>query len=88
MFSLVKKFINKFVVRQRTFDTPRVYLDHASTTPLYPEVVKAMSPYFREIFGNASAIHQEGQLAKKSLDEARAKVAQILQIQPTGVTFT
>ena len=88
MFSLGKKFINKFVAGQRTSDTSRVYLDHASATPLYPEVVKAMSPYFREIFGNASAIHQEGQLAKKALDEARAKVAQILQIQPTSVTFT
>ncbi len=42
----------------------RIYLDYAATTPTHPEVVKAMSPYFTEAFGNPSSIHSYGQEAK------------------------
>lgn len=66
----------------------RIYLDHASATPVLPEVLQAMLPYFADNFGNASAIHTEGQRAKLALTRARAQVAKILQIQPTNVTFT
>ena len=66
----------------------RIYLDYASATPVIPEVLQKMLPYFTEQFGNASAIHVEGQLAKKVVSECREKVARILVVQPDQVTFT
>ncbi len=42
----------------------RIYLDYAATTPTHPEVVKAMLPYFADVFGNPSAIYAYGQEAK------------------------
>lgn len=67
---------------------PRIYLDHAAATPLLPEVKLAMEPFWYDDFGNASAIHTEGVRAKSALTAARATVASILQIQPSGVIFT
>jgi cysteine desulfurase len=51
----------------------RVYLDHAATTPIEPDVLKAMMPYFTEIFGNPSSVHQFGREAKVAIEEAREK---------------
>ena len=39
----------------------RTYFDHAATTPMRPEVLEAMLPYFKQLYGNASSLHQEGQ---------------------------
>ena len=56
----------------------RIYLDYAATTPAHPEVVKAMLPYFTDIFGNPSSIYACGQEAKGAVEEARSKVASLI----------
>ena len=65
-----------------------VYMDHAGTTPLAPEVLSAMVPYFTELFGNPSSIHTVGQEARYALDEARERVARVLGCRPREVVFT
>ncbi len=65
-----------------------VYMDHAGTTPLAPEVLRAMTPYFTELFGNPSSIHTVGQEARYALDEARERVARVLNCRPREVVFT
>ncbi len=65
-----------------------VYLDHAATTPVSPTALEAMSPYFREIYGNASGIYRQGRMAKQALEEARRSVAAILNAHPSEVVFT
>ena len=66
----------------------RIYLDYAATTPMYPEVVKAMLPYFTEAFGNPSSIYSYGQEAKGALEEARDKVAALIGAGSEEVVFT
>jgi len=66
----------------------KVYLDHNATTPTHPEVVKAMLPYYEEVFGNASSIHQFGQQARKAIDKAREKVADFIGAKPEEIVFT
>ncbi len=66
----------------------RVYLDHNATTPVHPEVLEAMMPFFRDQFGNASSIHWAGREVKKYVDEAREKVAALLNASPAGIIFT
>ena len=66
----------------------RIYLDYAATTQTHPEVVKAMLPYFTEVFGNPSAIHACGQEAKGAIEEARAKVASLIGAQDEEIVFT
>ena len=65
-----------------------VYMDHAGTTPLAPEVLRAMTPYFSQHFGNPSSIHAVGQAARYALDEARERVARALNCRPREVVFT
>jgi cysteine desulfurase len=65
-----------------------VYLDHAATTPLRPEVLSAMLPYLTDHFGNPSSIHAEGRRARQGLDEARETVGRILGAKPREVVFT
>jgi cysteine desulfurase len=66
----------------------RVYLDNNATTPLLPEVLEAMQPYFIERFGNASSIHQQGQGARSAVERARAQVALLLNCRAAEVVFT
>ncbi len=66
----------------------RIYLDYAATTPTHPEVVKAMSPYFTEAFGNPSSIHSYGQEAKGAIEEARVKVANLISARGEEIVFT
>ncbi|MFC1862022.1 cysteine desulfurase NifS [Chloroflexota bacterium] len=66
----------------------RVYLDYAATTPTHPEVVKAMLPYFTEIFGNPSSIYSCGQEAKGAVEEARAKVSNLIGARDEEIVFT
>ena len=65
-----------------------VYMDHAGTTPLAPDVLRSMTPYFTELFGNPSSIHTVGQEARYALDEARERVARVLNCRPRDVVFT
>jgi cysteine desulfurase len=66
----------------------RIYLDHSATTPVAPEVLKAMLPYFTEKFGNASSLHSFGLEAKQALEESREKVAGLLGAEPEELIFT
>lgn len=66
----------------------KVYLDHNATTPTHPEVVKAMLPYYEEVYGNASSIHRFGQEARKAIDEAREKVAGFIGAKVEEIVFT
>ncbi len=65
-----------------------VYMDHAGTTSLDPKVLEAMIPYFSEHFGNPSSLHTVGQEARYALDEARERVASVLNCRPREVVFT
>ena len=65
-----------------------VYLDHAGTTPLDPKVLEAMVPYFSQRFGNPSSLHSVGQEARYALDEARERVAGVLNCRPREVVCT
>lgn len=56
----------------------RIYLDHAATTPLHPEVLEAMMPYLTDIFGNASSVHSFGREAHWALNDARERIASML----------
>ncbi len=66
---------------------PRVYMDANATTPLLPEVVEAMRPYWMEHFGNASSIHLYGQQAHIGVDRARATLAEFFNCHEAEVVF-
>ncbi|HZE19745.1 MAG TPA: cysteine desulfurase family protein [Candidatus Angelobacter sp.] len=66
----------------------RIYLDHNASTPVRPEVLEAMLPYFAEHFGNASSVHAFGQEAKGAVEDARAQVAALLNATPGEIVFT
>ncbi len=66
----------------------RVYMDANATTPLVPEVLDAMRPYFMEHFGNASSIHQQGQQARAAVEHARESVSTLLNCRPAEIVFT
>lgn len=66
----------------------KVYFDHSATTRVLPEVFEAMTPYFLEKFGNASSIHAFGREAKTAMEEARTKVAALLNADPKEIIFT
>ncbi len=65
----------------------RVYCDANATTPLLPEVMEAMRPYWTEQFGNASSIHREGQQARKAVDRARETLATLFHCREAEVVF-
>ena len=67
---------------------PRIYLDHNASTPVRPEVLEAMLPYFGEHYGNASSAHAFGQEAKGALEDARAQVAALLNASAGEIVFT
>ena len=66
----------------------RIYLDHAATTPVHPDVLKTMLPYFTEKFGNPSTIYSYGQEAKAAVEDARASVAALISAEPEEIVFT
>ncbi len=65
-----------------------IYLDHAATTPLHPQVLDAMMPYLTERFGNPSSIHRVGRQALDALDDARDTIAAVLGANPKEIVFT
>ena len=65
-----------------------IYLDHNATTPVRSEVFDAMEPFFRDRFGNASSIHRFGQDARAAVEEARARVAGLVNARPGEIYFT
>ena len=66
----------------------RIYLDYAAATPLHKEVLKVMQPFLTVQFGNASAVHEEGRIARDAIETARTDLARMLHIRPKDVTFT
>ena len=66
---------------------PHVYMDANATTPLLPEVVESMRPYWMEHFGNASSIHHEGQHARAAVDRARETLATLFNCSAAEVVF-
>jgi cysteine desulfurase len=65
-----------------------VYLDHAAATPVRPEVLEAMLPYFRERFGNPSAVYSLGSEIKEVIEAERAKVARLIGAPEDQIIFT
>jgi len=66
----------------------KVYLDHAGTTPLHPEVYSLMCDFMKNNFGNPSSIHSYGREAKKWVDEARQQVAALIGAEREEIIFT
>jgi cysteine desulfurase len=65
-----------------------VYLDHNASTPVHPEVLQAMLPYFSERFGNASSVHGFGREAREGLETAREQIAGFLRVSKDEIVFT
>jgi len=66
----------------------RVYFDNNATTPVLPEVLEAMQPYFLEHFGNASSIHHHGQETRAAVERARESVAALMGCRSSEVVLT
>jgi cysteine desulfurase len=71
-----------------TGPTDIVYMDHAATTAVAPEVVEAMRPFFEGQFGNASSIYRLGQASRRAIDTARTQCAQVLGARAGEIVFT
>lgn len=65
-----------------------VYLDHAATTPVRPEVLEAMLPFLRDQWGNPSSPHRMGRGARAGLEQAKREVAEAVGVEPNQVIFT
>lgn len=66
----------------------KIYFDHNATTPVAPEVLAAMLPYFCEEYGNASSIHTFGQRGRGAVEQARESVAALLGARPAEIMFS
>ena len=65
-----------------------IYLDYNATTPVDPDVLKAMSPYLQEHFGNPSSSHEYGRTTKEAVEKARQQVANLISASPEEIVFT
>jgi len=65
-----------------------IYFDHNATTPVHPEVFKAMEPFYKEEYGNASSLHVKGRPARHAVDQARHTVATFLAAADEDIIFT
>lgn len=65
-----------------------IYLDHAATTPVHPEVLDAMLPYLREVHGNPSSVHAAGRAARSAVDGARDMLSAALCCAPREIIFS
>ncbi len=66
----------------------KCYFDHVATNPLHPAVLEAMMPFFDKEFGNPLSVYEYGSSAKKAIEDARAKVAGLIQAKPQEIVFT
>ncbi len=66
----------------------RIYLDYAATTPVHPDVVQEMLPYFHQYFGNPSSIYSIGQEAREGVENARTQIASLIGALPDEIVFT
>ena len=66
----------------------RVYLDHNASTPVHPEVLAAMLPFYGEVYGNPSSVHAFGRAAREAVDDARARIGRFLAVRPDDIVFT
>ncbi len=66
----------------------KVYLDNMATTPVLPEVLEAMLPYFRKVYGNPQSIHSWGDEAREAIESAREQVAALVGGDAEGIIFT
>lgn len=65
-----------------------VYLDYQSSKPVDPRVVKAMDPYFHEIYGNPSSLHSIGDKATDALEKSRSQISGFIHAEPEEIIFT
>ena len=65
-----------------------IYCDNSATTPVYPAVIDEMEKYFKDIWGNPSSIYTVGRIAKQAINNARERVAKILNCKPNEIYFT
>ncbi len=68
--------------------TEPVYLDNAATTPVDPRVFEAMQPYWLDVWGNPSSVYGVGRRARRALDDARDRIAQVLNCRANEIIFT
>ena len=66
----------------------RIYVDHNATTPVRPEVLEAMWPFYEADWGNASSVHWAGQGPKDAIEDAREAVAGLIGARPRDLVFT
>lgn len=66
----------------------KIYLDHGATTPVHPQVLAAMAPYWNELYGNPSSHHHTGYVAAGAVGKARETVANLLGARSESVVFT
>ncbi|WP_078545438.1 cysteine desulfurase family protein [Litchfieldia alkalitelluris] len=66
----------------------RIYMDHAATSPMHPEVIEKMIPYMADVFGNPSSIHSFGRESRHILDEARKTVSKSIGAKENEIVFT
>jgi selenocysteine lyase/cysteine desulfurase len=72
--------------KQQSMDS--IYFDNAATTPVDPEVLKAMMPYFSTHYGNANSAHQFGRDCKVAIEDAREEIARLIGAEPSEIIFT
>lgn len=65
-----------------------VYADYSATSPIRPEVLEAMWPYLKEDYGNPSSLYSKGRRAKYAIEEARKKIAKVINADPDEIYFT
>src|ERR1700689_5229300 len=68
-------------------EVQRFYFDHNATTPVSPAVLEVLLPALLEVYGNASSIHQHGQMAKQKLEIARRQVGHLIGSDPKDLVF-
>src|ERR1700730_7676357 len=84
----VVSVIGEFCIIAKLVVNPvRYYFDHNATTPVSQEVLEALVPAMAEVYGNASSIHHEGQMAKQRLEMARRQAAGLLHCDAREVVF-
>ena len=66
----------------------KIYVDYAATTPLDPNVLEAMKPYFTEVYGNASSINTFGVEARRAVEDARRTISELMNAKPEDIIFS